>query len=395
MDPIPMSTTTALRSTPLEPLSLARGPERQPQVVRSDPVEAARLQTLRGIACLLVVGFHAVGSTADSGLHVRDDSYYREFFNLIVHMPMPLFTFLSGLVYAYRPVRVGHALAFSTAKLRRLGLPLFVASTLLYCVHLAMHHQVAPLSQMWTIYVFPYWHLWFAQALLLVFAAIVMLESLGALSTFPQFMLVLAVSVGLYSYGPFERQNILGVHNATYLLPFFLAGLGAHRYRDLLRPKPVLLATVFCFVISQGFHSYIVLTRVLAPIVPVDDRSGLHLLIGLSASLSGLQLLPRLRLMEKIGESSYPIYLYHPFFVAAVLFAAGAHVLTLTCLVFAFGTIAGIAGPMGMERVACRIPGGQLLLEGRSPASENLTDLVRSIRDRIRRGLAKPVPSQG
>ena len=119
----------------------------------------------------------------------------------------------------------------SGKKLRRLGIPLIVASTLLYGLHSSMHHPVPPLLQIWTIYAFPYWHLWFVQALLVVFAALVVLESVRALSTFTRFMGVFALSLALYGYGPFESSNVFGVHNATYLLPFFLGGLAAHRFR--------------------------------------------------------------------------------------------------------------------------------------------------------------------
>ena len=196
-----MSNSIAWRNTRSERLSIPQGSPSEPLLdVRRESLESARVQTLRGTACLLLVAFHTVGSTAASGLHVPDGSPYREFTNLFAHVRMPLFTFLSGLVYAYRPLRAGHALQFSGKKVCRLGLPFIVASTLLYCLNFAMHRGVPPLLQMWTIYVFPYKHLWFVQALLLVFVALVVLESLGALSTFPRFMLVFAVSVGLYAY---------------------------------------------------------------------------------------------------------------------------------------------------------------------------------------------------
>jgi fucose 4-O-acetylase-like acetyltransferase len=360
-----MSNSIAWRKIRIERLSISQSPrEPFPQVGR-DSLESARVQTLRGIACLLLVAFHTVGATAAAGLHVADNSPYRVFTNLFVHVRMPLFTFLSGLVYAYRPLRAGQVLQFSGKKLRRLALPFIVASTLLYCLNVALHHEAPPVQQMWTIYVFPFKHLWFVQALLLVFAALVALESLGALSTFPRFMLVFAFSLGLYFYGPFESQPF-GLHNATYLLPFFLGGLGAHRYRDLLHLRRVLIATVLCFVVAQGFHTYTVLTRALGPIVPSEDRSPIHLLIGLSASLSAVQLLPRMRLMERIGGSAYPIYLYHPLFVAAIFFAAGAPGAGSTGLLFVLAGVAGLAGPMLMERGARQIPGGQLLLEGRT-----------------------------
>jgi peptidoglycan/LPS O-acetylase OafA/YrhL len=158
---------------------------------------------------------------------------------------------------------------------------------------------------------------------------------------------------------------VFGLHNATYMLPFFLAGLGAHRYRRLVQLRRVLIATAACFAVTQGFHAYVVLTHPLAPIDPLLDRSGLHLLIGISASLCALQRLPRVPVMETIGGSSYAIYLYHPLFVAAILLVAGSRLSIPTGLLFLVAAAAGIAGPMVMERVARLVPGGQLMLEGR------------------------------
>jgi glucan biosynthesis protein C len=278
---------------------------------------------------------------------------------------MPLFTFLSGLVYAYRPMGPGQALRFAGSKGRRLGVPLVVAATVLYGLRFAAHQRVPPLSQIWTIYVFPYWHLWFVQALLIVFAALMVLESAGALSTFRRYLMVLALALVLFWYAPFERRNVLGVENATYLLPFFLWGLGAHRYRDVLRTRPALIATAVCFVLMQSVHAWVVLAHPVAPIDPVGTRSAWNLLIGFSVSLTALHWLPRLRLLERIGGCSYPIYLYHPLFVAPVIGLAGGVAGLPSSLLFALACAAGIAGPMVMGWAASAIPGGPLLLEGR------------------------------
>jgi len=331
---------------------------------RIDPLESARVQTLRGIACLLLVAFHAIGSSSASGLHAPDSSVYRHFTNLFVHIRMPLFTFLSGLVYAYRPLQPEQALEFSGKKLRRLGVPLIVATTVLYTLHLVTDHRVPPASQVWTIYIYPYWHLWFVQALLLVFVAVITFEMLGALSTFRQFLYVFALSLVLYSGGLFEGHEAFGLNNSTYLLPFFLAGLAAHRYRSVLQTRQALILTLGCLIAAQGWHSYFVLTRTLAPIDPVAHRSILNLMIGMSASLSALQLLPRMRLMEQIGGSSYTIYLYHPVFVAAALTGIGNRFPLPTGLLFAIAGTVGIVGPMLLERGAARVPAGRLLLEG-------------------------------
>jgi peptidoglycan/LPS O-acetylase OafA/YrhL len=359
--------TTAIAAPGIGPghLSVLPGPSAKPnREGRIASLESGRVQTLRGIACLLLVAFHTIGSSSASGLHVSDSSAYRHFTNLFVHIRMPLFTFLSGLVYAYRPLRPGQVLRFSGKKLCRLGVPLLFASTVLYSLHFVTDHRVPPASQIWTIYLFPYWHLWFVQALLLVFMAVIVLESLGALSTFRQFLLVFALSLVLYSGGLFEGHEILGLNNATYLLPFFLAGLAAHRYRDVLQTRRALAVTLVCLIGAQGWHSYVVLTRTLAPIDPVAHRSAVNLLIGISASLSALQLLPRVRLMEQIGGSSYPIYLYHPVFIAAAVSAIGARIPLPTGLLFVGAGVVAIVGPMLLEQAAARIPLGRLLLEG-------------------------------
>ena len=324
-----------------------------------------KVQTLRGVACLLLVAFHAVGSSAASGLHVPDGSAYREFTNLFAHIRMPLFTFLSGLVYAYRPLRPGETQRFLGKKLRRLGVPLLVASTTLYGLHLAAHDPVPPLARLWSVYVYPFYHLWFVQALLPVFAVLVVLELLGALATSGRFLVVLALALVAYWYGPLLPSDVLGVRNATYLLPFFLWGVGVHRFRGLLQSQLALIAAAACFVVAQGFHGYIVLTHTLAPIDPVATRSVWTLLIGMSAGLCGLRFLPHMPLMEGIGASSYIIYLYHPLFVAAVFAALGVLPALPTILLFAAAAAAGLAGPMVMELVAARIPLGGLLLEGR------------------------------
>jgi peptidoglycan/LPS O-acetylase OafA/YrhL len=204
------------------------------------------------------------------------------------------------------------------------------------------------------------------QALLPLLAVLLVLESFGALATLRRFLTVLLLSLGLYWWGPFLASEAFGLRNATYLLPFFLWGVGVHRFRGLLQSQPALIAAASCLVVAQGFHDYLVLTRTLAPIEPVATRSAWTILIGMSAGLCGLRLLARVPLMERIGASSYTIYLYHPLFAAAALAGLGAMKVIPTILLFAGAAAAGIAGPMVMELVAARVPFGSLLLEGRA-----------------------------
>src|SRR3569833_839663 len=100
--------------------------------------ESLRVQTLRGLACLLLVAFHVIGSHATSGLRVDADSAYRQFANLFMHLRMPLFTFLSGFVYAYRPAALGYAGTFAGKKFRQILLPLLCVSTLYFLLTLVV-----------------------------------------------------------------------------------------------------------------------------------------------------------------------------------------------------------------------------------------------------------------
>src|SRR5882762_10279178 len=149
-------TETAETADPADAVSaaVATGTDQQ-----TPAEESGRIQALRGFSCLLLVAFHVIGSRATSGLHAGDDSLYRHFANLLQHVRMPLFTFLSGFVYAYRPVLQGRFGTFAQRKFKRLWLPLIGVSTLYFLLAMVAPpdtHGKLPLDQMWRIYVFPY-----------------------------------------------------------------------------------------------------------------------------------------------------------------------------------------------------------------------------------------------
>ena len=94
--------------------------ERSAQIQSADSpseqpaVEATGVQTLRGIACVLVVAVHVVGWSPTTGMHVGEGTFYRNLVDLFAPLRMPLFTFLSGFVYAYFPVMTGRVAPFAT-----------------------------------------------------------------------------------------------------------------------------------------------------------------------------------------------------------------------------------------------------------------------------------------
>ncbi len=90
------------------------------------------IEALRGLACVLLVMAHVIGENAAGGLRVPDDSIFRWYVDSFAYIRMPLFTFISGYVYAMRPLTaIENWPAFLKGKTRRLLLPMFVVGTFL------------------------------------------------------------------------------------------------------------------------------------------------------------------------------------------------------------------------------------------------------------------------
>jgi surface polysaccharide O-acyltransferase-like enzyme len=330
--------------------------------------ESQRIQTLRGLACVLLVAFHVIGSHPTSGLHVDNESLYRQFANLFAHVRMPLFTFLSGFVYAYRPVLSGQLETFAKKKLMRLLLPFLFVSTLYFFVASAAPDAsgAMPLQDIWKIYVFPYVHFWFLQALILIFIGVAILESFGALATFGRFALVLAVIVAIHLGVDMENDENapFSIVQAAYLAPFFLLGLGANRFRALFEQPAVLWTCFAIFVVTMGVHTWSLWFH-----YPMAGRGTvLGFIIGATATLAMVRLFPRMRWLEMLGAYSFAIYLFHPFFVGGTRTALKMTGLFSTELMLVAGIAIGVIGPAIMERVLGNVPGVSRLLFGQGPA---------------------------
>jgi len=324
----------------------------QPEVSTTREVaseESLRVETLRGLACLFLVAFHVIGSHATSGLRVAEDSPYRQFAVLFQHLRMPLFTFLSGFVYAYRPVVQARWREFAGKKLSRLLLPLVCVSTLYYLMTMVVPDATGkiPLSQGWRIYFFPYVHFWFLQAIILIFATVVLLEKAKLLSTIWRWLgvLVVAMAIHLYVAHRGSEYAFFSYVDATYLAPYFLLGLGANRFREVLLRPALIWLVAFCFLGAMAFYSYTMASHGVVP----GAGTGTGLLIGVTGTLTLLYFFPHLRVLALLGAYSFTVYLFHPFFVAgsrAVL--KFAHIGS-TELGFALGLAAGVIGPPVLE----------------------------------------------
>ena len=322
--------------------------------------ESDRILTARGVACLLLVAFHVVGNDPTKGLMLGNDSLARLAMNLFIHIRMPLFSFLSGFVYAYRPVCQGQALAFARKKLLRLFLPMVVASTLLFFSQLAMKSANATvhLEDLWKIYLFPYEHFWFLQAMMIVFAVIIVVERLGVLQKMKGLLALLAMAVAASLLVVFT-PDLFSVDWALYLFPYFLCGLGANRFRSFAARPVVRRALVVVLIVCVAAHVYVLLGHVSSA---TDRRTLLALTLGISGAMTLVNYFPHSLWLARVGGYSYAIYLYHVFFTAGSRIILGSVGVTHNRgMLFVVGLVAGMAGPILLSLALRQINGARLV----------------------------------
>ena len=244
-------------------------------------------------------------------------------------------------------------------------MPLVFVSTLYYITeHLHPNPSMPPLpmSEMWRIYVFPYYHLWFLQAIMVIFVAIAVLETAHVLDTPWRAVIALAVTLVLPLY--FAVQNDwFSITGLVRLLPFFILGLSVNRFRHLLQHPSLPWIVTGVFVIAMGKHWLGVLGLVGQPVPRVTPMATL---ISVSAVLAAWYWVPRAQLLERLGNFSFPVFAYHVFFVAIMREVLNVLGLGDRFVIFFVCFACGIAGPIVMSNIVERISLGRRLVLGRA-----------------------------
>ncbi len=316
---------------------------------------------LRGLACILLVAYHVVGIPG-AGMQVAEGSIYRYATDSFELIRMPLFTFISGLVYALNPAKGDRLSTFFIKKLRRLGFPFLVVSTLFYLLqtHAPGANGTAAPDSMWRIYVFSYAHFWYLQALFLIFTVVALLDALHAMDRPGGFALAMAAAVVL-CLAVHVDSNVLSVNEACFLLPHFLLGVGVTRFRAMVPRQAMLGAAAAALAIGVALHQ----ASLWGYLLHFGWNSGVALLCGMGGAVTLLHAMPPSRIFRTVGASSYAIYLHH------ALFAAGARVVlhrldATDGMIFCVALIAGLIGPMVLEALAQVRPWTRVALVGKA-----------------------------
>jgi fucose 4-O-acetylase-like acetyltransferase len=261
---------------------------------------------------------------------------------------MPLFAFVSGWVFSIptgENGRFGEALG---RKIVRLALPMASVSLLYFAID-TLRGRTEGIGVV-DVLITPYQHLWYLQASLWL----VLVGSLGLLigrgREVPVVTGLLALSVLPFLAAPQFAFDLLAAEQATYLAPFFLAGLLANRIgveREARASGARLAAALGGLTAVCGGMA--IVTCFLVSTTPAEDmptHTTPALLLGIAFASLLMLLRPQSRLLESLGERSLTIYLFHVFIAAPareVLLKVWPGVPTAVLFVVAFS--AGVVVP--------------------------------------------------
>lgn len=280
------------------------------------------VETLRGLTIILVVFGHMI-----AGMEVSEDTIFQYIHYSLGYIRMPLFTVISGWVYANKPVLGINQSKFIKGKLRRLILPMFVISTLLFLSRMVIPDTnfKPELSDLPLNLIYPYDVYWYLYSLFLIFLVITVLDVqrffhrvTGWSITFISSLAILLITENFSD----EIPNLFSFKGAVYLFPFFLLGIGIFRFRDFLLNNKVtfLLFALFVagIIIQQmSWFGYF----------PIQERkSVLGMAVGTISVLLLFKSKFKNNLLIWIGGYAYGIFLFHVFFTGGtriVLLKAG------------------------------------------------------------------------
>lgn len=272
------------------------------------------IETLRGLAILLMVLGHIIGYNASLGLKVQDDSGWRFSYYILQYMRMPLFTVISGYVYAYKPLaRFSSNTSFLQRKINRLLCPLVVVATLFFIVQYLTPgtNANAEIGGLWRIYFFHYAHFWFLQGMMVVFIIIVVFEHFKLLNSLKSALVCLAVFAGIFLTGQ-PQTKFFSLNEVPFLLVFFTLGLCLKRFYDSLFIKSILIVAGVLFIAAIVYQ----VSLFAHPLSDILDNS-LTLFIGTSACILLIKYSIKNRWLIWLGNFSFGIYLFHVFGTAS------------------------------------------------------------------------------
>jgi fucose 4-O-acetylase-like acetyltransferase len=316
------------------------------------------IDSLRGIAILLMVAGHVIGSGPDRGMGVADNSAWRYFSVGLEDIRMPLFAALSGYVYTLRPVgRPSLLQGLIKGKARRLLVPLVTVGTLFFFMQVLIPgtNSNPELVDFWKVYVYGIEHLWFVQATFLIFLVVGLLDAYDVLKSLQRWCLAMICSSLVFILVTIPSDfDVFSLTGAFRLLPFFLLGSGLNKFSATMAARPVLFVSILGFV---AFYTVRVMTIANGDVGESPETRTLTLVVGIFAVTILMLLRGRIAssAMAWLGQYSFGIYLLHVFGSAGTRMLLGKVGIEGEIPVFVICMLAAVGLPILFERTFGRI----------------------------------------
>ena len=311
------------------------------------------IDTLRAVACIALVSFHVVGVSPASGMELPRDHALHLLNATFVDMRMPLFSFLSGLVFVSMAHSPRPPQAMIAAKMRRLLLPMLTVGALFWLARDLAGQAQQPLA---SIVVLPFAHFWFLQATFLIMAVFILFCAVRPGYAVQIALGLMGLSAALWLAGPRPPINLFSVINAFYLMPFFMLGyVCAHGgVRDHMRRNRAALRPLAGMVLA-GLVLIGAAVSTGAINAPPPMRRALGLAVGISFCLALLAFAPRHAAFARLAHYSYTIYLFHVFFTAGMIMALNRIAPGLPATAVWLASLgAGLLGPVLLHGILLR-----------------------------------------
>jgi glucan biosynthesis protein C len=327
------------------------------------------VETLRGAVILLVVTGHVIGSAADGGMKVDNDSFLRYFYDTFIDcLQMPLFTIIAGWVYSLKPATYKKSKIFFVKKAVRILVPMFVVGVCYFLLQYVTPgtNKKENLLDLWKLLLFPYTLFWYLYSLFVVFVIIALVDIFRKMSTVKNWLLLFCLTVVLLLMRdliiPYGSPNYFSYQGALYLLPCFILGVGLNRFKIFFQKKiiiylmPILLVT--CVIIQQ-----------LSWFALIDYVVHRDSTVGLTLGFTGAIMLLRSRIKVNwliwFGSFAYSIYLFHAFGTAAGRIICYNLNINSTIIIFTMSLTAGVLLPILTDKILKRLKLTRVLFLGK------------------------------
>jgi surface polysaccharide O-acyltransferase-like enzyme len=302
-------------------------------------MKQSKIQTLRGLACLLLVVYHVIGATDLQGLRI-DDGWLRQLTEGLSAFRMPMFGLIAGAMYGVGNKR-GWGLVRNKAQ--RLLLPMLSVGTVFALIQCAVPGSNYRIDDLHLLHIVPVAHFWFLESLFVIFCLMALVESKLPISDVRSWAVYFSVSVFFYFLNPgIVWFSLIGVN---YLLPYFLLGVGMtrlnwdaqqqNRSSGLLRIALGTALVTMLMLQGQGL-----------------ERLSIGMLgAGMLLSSGFWSLGWRNALLSHIGAYSFSIYLFHVFFTSATRMFLHAMSVQDDVLILVVSVPLGVVGPMLMQQM--------------------------------------------